>query len=63
VVPGSDPPVVNVENVGADPGAAVVEDPWVSAIEISWPGTPPVIEDDVTFPERVITKELKAPAE
>ena len=61
VEPGSDPPVVVVEQVGAEPGPVVDDDPCVRTMEISWPGTPPVIELDVTLPESVIANELKLP--
>ena len=62
-MPGSEPPVVNVEVVGADPGAVVVDEPCISTIEMSCPGTPPLIVLEVTFPERVISNELKLAGE
>jgi hypothetical protein len=58
VIAGSDPPVVSVEEVGADAGAVVVEDPCFSIIAISCPVVPPVIELEVTFPDSTISKPL-----
>jgi hypothetical protein len=50
--------VVRVEKVGAEAGAAVVDDPCLSAIEMSCPGVPPLIELEVTLPESVISNAL-----